>query len=80
MLKKFTLYNDRVVLIAITTTIGVVLFVIVVITLTVAYFCWKKRIKNNDLRLWSHRHDHEHQPPGAANVIVNYVALLGFYN
>ena len=33
-------------------------------------------MKNNNLRLWSHRHDHEHQRPSAANLIVNYVALM----
>ena len=70
-----TLYNDHAVLIAVVTAIGVVLFVIVVITLIVAYFCWKRKMKvqkinfarNNNLQSmsWSQRHDHEYQQPTA---------------
>ena len=69
-----TLYSDHAVLIDIMTAIGVVLFVIVVITLIVAYFYWKRRMKvqeinftknNNNLQSWSHHRDHGHQQPTA---------------
>jgi hypothetical protein len=63
--------NDNVVLIATMTAIGVVLIfmVIIVLTLIAAYFCWKRRVKmqdinftkKNNLQSWLHHHDHEHQ-------------------
>ena len=65
--------NNNVVFIAVTTAIGVVLIfiVIVVLSLIVAYFGWKRWVKvqemnftmNNNLQSWSHHHDHGHQDP-----------------
>ena len=65
--------NDDLVLIAVTISIGVLLIfiVIIVLLLIVAYFCWKRRVKvqeinftkNNNLLSWSHHHDHGHQEP-----------------
>ena len=65
--------NNNVVLIAVTTSIGVVLIfiVIVILSLIIAYFGWKRRVKvqeinftkSNNLQSWSHHHNHEHQEP-----------------
>ena len=61
--------NDNIVL----TAVGAVpiFIVIIVLSLIVAYFCWKQRVKvqeinftkNNNLQSWSHHHNHEHQEP-----------------
>ena len=64
--------NDNIVLIGITTAIGVMLIIIIVVlSLIVAYFYWKRRVKvqemnftkSSNLQSWTHHHDHGHQQP-----------------
>ena len=79
--------NNDVILIAITTAIGVVLIfiIIVVLSLIVAYFCWKRRIKvqkinftkKNNLQSWSHHHNHEHQEPSTESDVSDYYSYPG---
>lgn len=76
--------NNLIALITVMTAIGVLLLIIVA---TTAYFCWKKRMKvqevicaeNSNLRSWSHCHDHEHQQP-TTDVIISSEVIVGLYN
>ena len=66
--------EDSVILIATMTVFGVLAFIaLVVVALIVAYSCWKRRMKvqeinstkNNNLQSWVHCHDDGHQQPSA---------------